>query len=283
MLNTKELNQRHCHCGTNNRAPRWTLTDPCKPELRPGAREESASPACPAAPATNTRDTTNVYIWRLETGCGPTLYRKCSSHNAPGKDIITLDLTPSRGTVLRTPHGKGNECDKNVKYKRTSSIFPCWAALYLNSNLIVFAFLSWLDLLGGVRSFWISILQIFISHQNYRITITDTTSFAKHLGISWIYTLSFCPKLVQFRFRNMFLQEFLTGLLLWSSVPNSYQIRSEIRLVRRRKYDPVHVIIDRTIGFVLVLPEALYRSILTHCTLTKTALETIWSDLSKPP
>ena len=21
----------HCHCGTNNRAPRWTFTDPCKP------------------------------------------------------------------------------------------------------------------------------------------------------------------------------------------------------------------------------------------------------------
>ena len=32
----------HCHCGTNNRAPRWTFTDPCKAEVRPGAREESA-------------------------------------------------------------------------------------------------------------------------------------------------------------------------------------------------------------------------------------------------
>ena len=30
----------HCHCGTNNRAPRWTFTDPCKPEVRPGARED---------------------------------------------------------------------------------------------------------------------------------------------------------------------------------------------------------------------------------------------------
>ena len=29
------------HCGTNNRAPRWTFTDPCKPEVRPGAREET--------------------------------------------------------------------------------------------------------------------------------------------------------------------------------------------------------------------------------------------------
>ena len=47
----------HCHCGTNNRAPRWTFTDPCKPEVRPGAREESASPAWLAAPAMNARDT----------------------------------------------------------------------------------------------------------------------------------------------------------------------------------------------------------------------------------
>ena len=46
----------HCHCGTNNRAPWWTFTDPCKPEVRPGAREESASPAWLAAPAMNARD-----------------------------------------------------------------------------------------------------------------------------------------------------------------------------------------------------------------------------------
>ena len=75
----------HCHCGTNNRAPRWTFTDPCKPEVRPGAREESASPAWLAAPAMNARDTTKVYIWRLDTECGTTLYRKCHSHNTPGK------------------------------------------------------------------------------------------------------------------------------------------------------------------------------------------------------
>ena len=51
----------HCHCGTNNRAPRWTFTDPCKSEVRLGAREESASPAWLAAPATNARDTQNRY------------------------------------------------------------------------------------------------------------------------------------------------------------------------------------------------------------------------------
>ena len=36
-----------------NRAPRWTFTDLCKPEVIPGAREESASLACLAAPAMN--------------------------------------------------------------------------------------------------------------------------------------------------------------------------------------------------------------------------------------
>ena len=112
----------HCHCGTNNRAPRWTFTDPCKPEVRPGAQEESASSAWLAAPAMNARDTTKVYIWRFDTGCGPTLYRKCHSHNTPGKGIITRESNPSRGTVLPAPHGKGNKCDKNEKYKRTDAL-----------------------------------------------------------------------------------------------------------------------------------------------------------------
>ena len=70
----------HCHCGTNNREPLWTFTNPCKPEARPGVREESASPAWLAAPAVNARDT-KVYKWSLDTGCGLTLYRKCHSHN----------------------------------------------------------------------------------------------------------------------------------------------------------------------------------------------------------
>ena len=74
----------HRHCGTNNRAPRWTFTDPWKPEVRPGAREESASSAWLAAPAMNARDTTKVYKWWLDTWCGPTLYRKWHSHNTPG-------------------------------------------------------------------------------------------------------------------------------------------------------------------------------------------------------
>ena len=56
----------HGHCGTNYREPRWTFIDPWKPELRPGALEESASPAWLATPAMNARDTTKVNIWRLD-------------------------------------------------------------------------------------------------------------------------------------------------------------------------------------------------------------------------
>ena len=99
----------HCHCVTNNRAPRWTFTDHCKPEVRPGAREESASSAWLTAPAMNARDTTKVYIWRLKTECGPTLYRKCHSHNTQEKGIlhVTLESNPLQGTVQPAPHGKG--------------------------------------------------------------------------------------------------------------------------------------------------------------------------------
>ena len=87
----------HCHYGTNNRTPRWTFTDPCKPEVRPGAREESASSAWLAAPAMNTRDTKKVHIWRPDTGCGPTPHRKCHSHNTPGKKHNNTWVEPIAG------------------------------------------------------------------------------------------------------------------------------------------------------------------------------------------
>ena len=38
------------------------------------------------------------------------------------KGIITLESNLLRGTVLPAPHGKGNKCDKNVKYKRTDAL-----------------------------------------------------------------------------------------------------------------------------------------------------------------
>ena len=98
----------HCHCGTNNRAPQWTFTDHCKPEVRPGAREESVSLAWLAAPAMNACDTTKVYILMLDTGCGLTLYRKCHSHNTPGKRHNNTWVEPLAGncTTSSTRQGK---------------------------------------------------------------------------------------------------------------------------------------------------------------------------------
>ena len=98
----------HCHCGTSNRTPRWTFTNPCKSKARYGARHESASPAwltAPAMNAMNARDTTKVYIWRLDTGCGPTLYRKCYSHNTPGKrhNITWVEPLAENCTTSSTP------------------------------------------------------------------------------------------------------------------------------------------------------------------------------------
>ena len=49
------------------------------------SRAFMAGAASQAGPAMNARDTTKVHIWRLDTGCGRTLYRKCHSHNTPGK------------------------------------------------------------------------------------------------------------------------------------------------------------------------------------------------------
>ena len=79
----------HCHCGTNNRAPRWTFTDPCKPEVRPGAREESASPAWLAAPAMNARDTklqweSNTDIKKTQTFGGTQLDQATTDAISPG-------------------------------------------------------------------------------------------------------------------------------------------------------------------------------------------------------
>ena len=76
----------HCHCATNNRAPRMGIHggDSCKPEVRPGTREESASPAWLAAPVTRPKmtektnrqkipmDNARHQKLRLQHDCGPT-------------------------------------------------------------------------------------------------------------------------------------------------------------------------------------------------------------------
>ena len=111
----------HCHCGTNNGAPPWTFTEPWKPEVRPGARKDSASPAWLAAPAMNVRDTTKGLTLDMDGHYIESV--TATTHQEKG--IITLESNPSRGTVLPDPHGKGNKCDRNVKYKRTDAL-PLW-------------------------------------------------------------------------------------------------------------------------------------------------------------
>ena len=86
----------HCHCGTNNRALRGHSRTPANQrwDQVPGM---SASPAWLAAPAMNARNTTKVNIWRLDTGCGPTLCRKCRSHNTPEKRHNNTRVEPLAG------------------------------------------------------------------------------------------------------------------------------------------------------------------------------------------
>ena len=111
----------HCHCGTNNRVSRWTFTDPCKPEVRPGTREEE-SPAWLAAPAMNPSDTTKDIYGGLTMDVDRHYIGSVTATTQQEKAIITLESNPSRGTVLPAPHGKGNKCDKYVKYKRNDAL-----------------------------------------------------------------------------------------------------------------------------------------------------------------
>ena len=92
----------HFHCGTNNRAPQWTFTDPCKPEVRPGAREESASPDWLAAPAVNACPRHNKgYIYGdLTLDVDRHYIGSVIATTHQEKGIMTLESNLSRGTVL---------------------------------------------------------------------------------------------------------------------------------------------------------------------------------------
>ena len=95
--------------------------DPCKPEVRPGAREESASPAWLATPAMNARDTTKGKHRGLTLDVERYYIGSVTATTHKEKGIITLESNPSRGTVLPAPQGKVN-CDKNVKFKRADAL-----------------------------------------------------------------------------------------------------------------------------------------------------------------
>ena len=86
----------------------------CKPEERPGAWL--------AAPAISTRGTTKLHTWRMILDVDQHYIGSVMATTHQEKGIITLESNPSRGTVLPAPHGKGNKCDRNVKYKRTDAL-----------------------------------------------------------------------------------------------------------------------------------------------------------------
>ena len=90
----------HCHGGTNNRAPRRTFTDPCKPEVRPGAREESASPAWLAAPDINARDTTKGIYGGLTLDGDRHYIGSVTATTHQEKGIITLEKNKYKDWII---------------------------------------------------------------------------------------------------------------------------------------------------------------------------------------
>ena len=85
-----------------------------------------------------------------------------------------------------------------------------WVETFQDSLRTVFTFRSWLDLLGVVLAFWISILKISKLLQIYWHRVIDITSFEKHLESSLDHTLNFCRNLVIFRSKNICQKESLT-------------------------------------------------------------------------
>ena len=87
----------------------------------------------------------------------------------------------------------------------------------LGSNRSVFTFFSWLDLLGVVQMFFISILKICKLLPNYWHMVTDIISFGKHSESSSGHILSFYLNWWNIVSRIGFWRNLSSGLLRWSS------------------------------------------------------------------
>ena len=132
---------------------------------------------------------------------------------------------------------------------------PGWVVMFLNSNRTVLTLRSWLYVLVVVLAFWISILKNLKSLKKYWHSVTDITSFEKHLENSLGHTLSFCPiwlnivsRICCWRNRSSVFYGNL-DYKLKRVKGTAYFVLSGSEIVkrlRRRKYDPV--VIERTIG-----------------------------------
>ena len=117
----------HCHCGTNNIAPRWTFKDPCKPEVRPGVREESASPAWLVEPAMNARDITKGIYGGLTLDVDRHYIGSvtATTHQGPHAVRVSQDTNPD--CPIHSPARKplsqrgGRNLFKNDNYRRRPS------------------------------------------------------------------------------------------------------------------------------------------------------------------
>ena len=167
-----------------------------------------------------------------------------------------------------------------------------WVVTFQDSHRTVFTFRSWLDLLGVVLAFWISILKISKLLQNCWHRVIDRyhklrKTFGKFFRsyselLSKFGDISFQEYLSKGISHPVFYGDLVYKLRRVKDTPNFISSGSKIvERLRRRQYDPV--IIERTIGLVLGPSTALYEPSLKHCTLTNKAVGTIWRALSKPP
>ena len=163
-----------------------------------------------------------------------------------------------------------------------------WVVRVPDSHRTVLTFLSWLDLLGVVLAFWISILKIPELLQNcwgyryHKLRKTSGKLYTTSELLSKFGDISFQEYVSKGISHPVFYGDLVYKLRRVKDTPNYISSGSKmVKRLRRRQYDPS--IIERTMGIVLGLSSALYRPFLKNCTLTSNALETIWRALSKPP
>ena len=107
-----------------------------------------------------------------------------------------------------------------------------WVVTFQDSHRTVFTFRSWLDLLGVVLAFWISILKISKLLQNCWQRVIYITGFEKHLESSLDHTLNFCRNWWYFVPRIFVKRNLSPGLLRWSSIQTKEgQRHTEFHLV----------------------------------------------------
>ena len=133
-----------------------------------------------------------------------------------------------------------------------------WAVTFPDSHRTVFTFRSWLDFLGVVLAFWVSILKNLqitskLLTQGYRYHKLRKT-FGKFFRsysqlLSKFGDISFQEYVFKGISHPVFYGDLVYKLRRVKDTPNFISSGSKIvKRLRRRQYDPL--IIERTIGFV---------------------------------